>query len=304
MAAGAQIYVRATPPTGPIAEPALYVHGLAGASTNWTDLAGMLSPWLDGEAIDLPGFGQAGPAPGRRYSISANAGVVIDHIERRGRGPVHLFGNSMGGAISIRVAARRPDLVRTLTLISPAVPDLRPRRPGPEAAMVLLLVPGAGSLARRHLESMTPEQRARGTIALCFAHPARVPEQRLAEAIADVKARNDLPWAMEAFTRSLRGIVTDYLSPGRRSPFAAMRSITTPTLVVWGEQDQLVDVALAPKVARAIRDSRLLVLPDVGHVAQLEDPVTTARAFLDLLESTRAIDDRPAPLAPGSLSGT
>ncbi|MEP6851466.1 MAG: alpha/beta hydrolase [bacterium] len=306
-AAGAPVYVRSTPPTGPDPEPALYVHGLAGASTNWTDFAATLSPWLDGEAIDLPGFGKAGASPQRMYSIASNAAVVIDYIERRGRGPVHLFGNSMGGAISIRVAARRPDLVRTLTLISPAVPDLRPRRPGPDMAMVLLLVPGAGSVARRRLDALTPHQRARGTIELCFAHPSRVPPQRLAEAVADVQARNELPWAMEAFTRSLRGIVADYVAPGRRSPFAAMRTISAPTLVVWGQQDRLVDVSLAPRVARAIPDARLLVLPDVGHVAQLEDSVTTARAFLGLLEDVRARtdaiqngSDRPLDLTPGS----
>ena len=52
---------------------------------------------------------------------------VISLIEQRGNWPVHLIGNSLGGAVSTRVAARRPDLVRTLTLISPALPDLRPR---------------------------------------------------------------------------------------------------------------------------------------------------------------------------------
>jgi pimeloyl-ACP methyl ester carboxylesterase len=49
-------------------------------------------------------------------------------LESRGAGPVHLFGNSLGGAVAVRLAALRPDLVRTLTLVSPALPVLRPRR--------------------------------------------------------------------------------------------------------------------------------------------------------------------------------
>ena len=104
--AGASVYVRTTPATSADAEPALYVHGLAGSSTNWTDLAGYLAPWLAGTAIDLPGFGRSGPAPDGRYTIDAFARTVIAYLDQTGRGPVHLFGNSMGGAISIDVAAR------------------------------------------------------------------------------------------------------------------------------------------------------------------------------------------------------
>ena len=103
-----RINVRRTPSPDPDAEPALYVHGLGGASTNFTDLADLLSPWLDGHAIDLPGFGRSGPPPRRDYSIAAHTRLVIDYLEQSGRGPVHLVGNSMGGAISIQVAARRP----------------------------------------------------------------------------------------------------------------------------------------------------------------------------------------------------
>src|SRR6185503_18160817 len=147
-----RIYLRRTPSADPAAEPALYLHGLGGASTNFTDMADLLSPWLAAEAIDLPGFGRSGPPPDRDYSIAAHARLVTRYLEQSGRGPVHLVGNSMGGAISIRVAAFRPDLVRTLTLISPAVPDLRPRK-GSDLLLPLLLVPGLGARALARAEA-------------------------------------------------------------------------------------------------------------------------------------------------------
>lgn len=103
---GTVTYVRETPATAPGAEPALYVHGLGGSSQNWTDLAGLLAARLDGQAIDLPGFGRS--EPGARYTVPAFADRVVRWIEHSGRGPVHLFGNSLGGAISVRVAALRP----------------------------------------------------------------------------------------------------------------------------------------------------------------------------------------------------
>jgi len=69
-------------------------------------------------------------------------------IETLDAGPVHLVGNSMGGAVAVRLAARRPDLVRTLTLISPALPVLRPRR-GTDPRLLLLMLPGVSNLVTR-----------------------------------------------------------------------------------------------------------------------------------------------------------
>jgi pimeloyl-ACP methyl ester carboxylesterase len=196
---------------------------------------------------------------------------------------VHLVGNSMGGAISIAVAARRPDLIRTLTLISPAVPDLRPKSGG-DALLPLLLLPGVGPRALARLDRGASEARARAVVKLCFAHPERVPANRMAEAIAEIETRRGMAWAHDALLGSLRGLVRTYLTRGQASPWRAMERITAPTLVIWGELDKLVDVANAPRTARAIPDATLLVLPDVGHTAQLEDPSVTARAILALRE--------------------
>jgi pimeloyl-ACP methyl ester carboxylesterase len=287
---GNTLHVRATPgPDG--GEPALYVHGLGGSATNWTDLAALLGGWLDGEAIDLPGFGWSAAASGGDYSLTGHAKAVARYLDQRGAGPVHLFGNSMGGAISIMVAALRPDLVRTLTLISPAMPDLRVRG-REERLMPLLLLPGATRVAVRRLASIDPETRVRGIIDLCFGDPSRVPPERLAEAAADVRARADRGWQTAAFVRSLRGLVGGYL-PGARSLWRAATRVIAPTLVVWGDRDKLVTVALAPRTARAIRGARLLVLPGVGHVAQMEEPETVARAFLALREDNSARSDTP-----------
>jgi pimeloyl-ACP methyl ester carboxylesterase len=280
--AGTDINVRRTPGDG---EPALYVHGLGGASTNWTDLAGLLSGRLSGEALDLPGFGESGPPPAGDYSVPAHARTVIAYLERRGAGPVHLFGNSLGGAVTVLVAATRPDLVRTLTLISPAMPWLRPRR-GQAAGMPLLLLPGIGSVVQRRLDSLTPEQRARGLIALCFADPSLVPQNRIDEAVEDVRRRRDLPWRNDALLGSFRGLVASYLAAGPRSLWTRAGQVQAPTLVIWGEKDQLMPVAAAARTAAAIPGARLLVLPNVGHTAQLEAPETTARAVLGLLEDS------------------
>lgn len=283
---GRSAYVRlipAHPPQGTAAEPALYVHGLGGSSTNWADLATLLSDRLDGAAVDLPGFGRSDPAPPRGYSVPRLAAFVARIVEELGRGPVHLVGNSLGGAVCVQLAAARPDLLRTLTLISPAMPDLRPRR-GSDAVLPLLLLPGANRIAERRLAAMDPERRAQSVVDLCFADPSRLPPERLAQAVAEVRERSELPWAMDAFTRSLRGLVAAYLVPTSRSLWAKAGQIRVPTLVVWGSEDRLVSVALAARTAAAAPGARLLVLDGVGHTAQLEAPEPVAQAMRALLD--------------------
>lgn len=290
---GGVVYVRSTP-GGPESEPALYVHGLGGASTNWTDYASLLCEHLDGEALDLFGFGRSGPAPGSDYSIETHVQTVIAAIQARGR-PVHLIGNSLGGLTSLLVTGRRPDLVTTLTLISPAVPDLRPPRNMSTPLFPLLLLPGIAKAVERRMAGISPEERVRAVLELCFADLDRVPEQRIAEAVHEARFRADLPWASTALARSFRSLVALYLKPGTRNPWRVAAGITKPTLIIWGAQDKLVHVRNAARLAEVMPDSRLLVLPDVGHTAQLEDPIAAARATLALLEEVNADSLRREP---------
>ncbi len=154
------VFVRSTA-APPGAEPAVLVHGLGGSALNWTDLMGLLSQHgyagagMACDALDLPGFGFSPPPVDGDYTLAARAGAVISLIEQRAGGPVHLIGNSLGGAISTRVAARRPDLVRSLTLISPALPDLRPRVL--PARLAVVAVPGLGRWLLSKMLTMTPE---------------------------------------------------------------------------------------------------------------------------------------------------
>jgi pimeloyl-ACP methyl ester carboxylesterase len=281
---GVRMHLRETPCARPDGEAALYVHGLGGSSQNWTDMAWLLSDRLDGIAIDLPGFGHSEPAP--RYTMNAFAARVIRIIERTERGPVHLVGNSLGGTISVKVAAVRSDLVRTLTLISPALPFLDPRRSAQGRLLPLLAIPRADRLAARRLAGIAPEQLTRLVLEACFGDPTRIAPQRLAEAAEEARLRYEVPWYADAYVRTLRGLVGSFLRaylPGAGSLWRTAARVRVPTLVIGGELDRLVDVRVAAQTARVIRDSRLLMLPGVGHVAQMETPETVSRAFLGML---------------------
>ena len=282
---GARTYVRRTPARSPGAEPALYVHGLGGSSTNWTDVADYLADRFDGEAIDLPGFGHSDP--GRSYTVAALAGRVERWIEHSGRGPVHLLGNSMGGSVAVRVAGTRPDLVRTLTLVSPAMPFLDPRRSAQGRFVPFALLPAARRIAAWRLAAIPPERLAEMVINACIAHPETLPEQRVAEALEEIRRRYTVPWYADAYVRSLRGLVTSFVRaylPGAGSLWRIAARVTAPTLIVAGRQDQLVDIRVAPQVGRVIRDSRLVIIDRAGHVVQMERPMLVARAVVGMLD--------------------
>ncbi|GIF06294.1 hydrolase [Actinoplanes siamensis] len=286
---GAMLHVRDTPATRPDAEPAVYVHGLGGSSQNFTDLAGLLADRFAGQAVDLPGFGYSDPSP--RYSIPAFAATLTDYLDAAGRGPVHLVGNSLGGSISVRVAALRPDLVRTLTLISPAMPFLDPRRTAQGPMLPLLALPGAERLMAWGLTRITAEQMAEQVLAACFGDTSKVHPQRRAEALEEIQLRYTIDHYPRAYLGTLRGLVGSFLRaylPGVNSQWRLAARVQAPTLVVGGLNDKLVDPRVPAQVARTIPDGRLLILPGVGHVAQMEVPRIVARGIVGMVNDVRA----------------
>ncbi|WP_046500388.1 alpha/beta fold hydrolase [Streptomyces odonnellii] len=285
---GLTLSVRARPATRPGAPPALYVHGLGGSSRNWSGIMPLLADLLDGEAVDLPGFGDSPPPDDGNYSVTGHARAVIRMLDSGRRGPVHLFGNSMGGSVATVVAAARPDLVRTLTLVSPALPEIRVQRSAVPTA--LLALPGAAALFGRMTREWSAEQRTRGVLALCYGNPSSITEQELRDAVREMERRLQLPYFWDAMTRSARGIVNAYTLGGQHALWRQAERVLAPTLLVYGGRDQLVSYRMARKASAAFRDSRLLTLPDAGHVAMMEYPREVAQAARELIDNADKTD--------------
>ncbi|WP_199549577.1 alpha/beta fold hydrolase [Streptomyces sp. N35] len=278
---GLTLTVRSRPPVRAGLAPALFVHGLGGSSQNWSALMPLLEDVLDCEALDLPGFGDSPPPDDGNYSVTGHARAVIRLLDASGRGPVHLFGNSMGGAVATRVAAVRPDLVRTLTLVSPALPEIRVQRTAVPTALVAL--PGVAQLFARLTKDWTPEQRTRGVMSLCYGDPKMVTPEGFAHAVQEMERRLQLPYFWDAMARSARGIVDAYTLGGQHGLWRQAERVLAPTLLVYGGRDQLVSYRMAQRAARAFRGSRLLSLPEAGHVAMMEYPDVVATAVRELL---------------------
>ncbi|MFF7978364.1 alpha/beta fold hydrolase [Streptomyces sp. NPDC007901] len=294
---GVTLTIRSRPPAREGLPSALFIHGLGGSSQNWSELMERLEGVVNGEAVDLPGFGDSPPPDDGDYSVTGHARAVIGYLDTAGRGPVHLFGNSLGGAVATRVAAVRPDLVRTLTLVSPALPELRVQRTA--MPTVLLGLPGVAGLLARTTGKWTAEQRVRGVLALCYGDPGRVTPEAFGHAVEELERRLRLPYFWDAMARSARGIVNAYTLGGQHGLWRQAERVLAPTLLIYGGRDQLVGYRMAQKAARSFRRSRLLSMPDAGHVAMMEYPGAVAGAFCELLADADDLGGEPAASGAG-----
>jgi pimeloyl-ACP methyl ester carboxylesterase len=197
-----------------------------------------------------------------------------------------LVGNSMGGMISILLAARAPQLVRALVLVDPALPPpLRARRVPAGMILTAYALPGIGELLtdlrRRRLG---PRATVTATLRLCGVDPGRLPPELVERSVALVRDRRDVAGMERAFLSATRSLLWALVRAG--DYHAAMSAVTAPVLLVHGDRDRLVPVAAARAAARRHPTWRYVELPGVGHVPQLQVPDLLAEHLLGWLGTT------------------
>lgn len=267
---------------GPV--PVVLVHGLGGSALNWVPLMEHLGGQVSSLAIDLPGFGMSPPPRDGDYSPRGHARAVADSIEewrlrRSSAEPVHVMGNSLGGAVALQLAAHRPDLVSSLTLVSPALPSARVGRGN--AHLPIVAIPGVGESLVRRYAAVPVEDRVQATLDACTTDPGRIPVSLREALIAETSQRDGLPYATDAFLRSLRGLLATFADRGPRRPWCLARQVSQPVLAIYGEDDILVDPRGAVRAAREFPDAEVVLLDDCGHVAQMEHPDVVASLWTD-----------------------
>lgn len=277
-------------------EPMVLVHGLGGSHVNWLAVAPQLAEQFAVTAPDLTGFGLTEPL-GRSSAVEANASLLAGLLAQQRR-PVVLVGNSMGGMVSMMVAARHPHLVRALVLVDPALPaPLTSRRDLVVlSAFAAYSVPGLGeAYLRRRAASIGPERLVDETMRLCTVDPSRIPRDVLEAHYELARKRRQFPWALDAYLEAARSVV--FALARRRRYETMMRSIAAPTLLIEGDRDRLVPLAAARLAIRTCPSWQLDVFEDTGHVPMLERPehfVASVLRFAALSPREAAAPSAPA----------
>lgn len=271
--------------------PLLMVHGLGGNALNWMAVGPALAKRHHAVAIDLAGFGQT-PLFKRSAAVGANADLVRHFIDQVFDEPVTLMGNSMGGHISILVAADHPDKLNRLVLVDPAVPGVHVRRPEPAmlGMMAALSVPGlAENLIDRRARMLGPEGLVNETLALVCADPSRVSADVVEAHVQLTSERANLG------RQNYRALLQATRSIGLRMAdprfWQKAKQVNAPTLVIHGELDHVIPLAAARELVRRLPGWKLEVIEGVGHVPMMEAP----DRFLDVFSQWMAYRIAPTP---------
>lgn len=236
--------------------PVLLIHGIGRSLSDWDEQHERLSDAYQVWSVDLPGFGASQrPANGMRLEHLADA--LADFIREKGIGPVHVGGNSLGGAVAMQLTADHPVLVRSLLLA-----DSAGFGRGVSPALRLASLPGVGERILR--PSRTGSERSEKAMYHDphFATPARV--QRGLEL-----ARR--PGGTEDFLEILRslGSVTGVKSGWRRALIPRVRAAGIPTFILWGDKDVVLPFRHLKRGARLLR-ARTHRFHNTGHGPQIE----------------------------------
>ncbi len=121
-----------------------------------------------------------------------------------------------------------------------------------------------------------------------FADPTRMPEDRFAEAVEEVQIRDSRPYAHDAFLQSLRGLLRTYFDVGANRPWKLAQRVKPPPCSCTGERIRCVDPRTAHRATKYFPNAHVVVLPDSGHVAQMEHPEFVEAAWDRFIGSCRS----------------
>jgi pimeloyl-ACP methyl ester carboxylesterase len=250
-------------------QPIVFVHGLSGSWPNWLEQLPVLAERHRVLALDLPGFGHS-PMPAGDISIPGYGRLLDKLLKERDIDTAAVVGNSMGGFIGAELAAAFPERVERLVLVSAAgistFGDPRVARSAPMLRRLERIIAAGAAWTASKSDTVARRPRLRdATLNLVVRHPGRLPAALAAEQLRGAGTAGFLPALQAILEYDLR---------------ERLANIACPTLIVWGENDRLINVRDADVFADLIPNSRKVVFADTGHMAMLERP----SAFNALLE--------------------
>ena len=263
--------------------PPLILIPAGGSHTStWRFNIGALSRSHEVWTLDLPGSGYSEKPATFPYTHRSYAEFVRDFMTEMGIAKAAVAGHSLGGAVALEFSLDFPERTAGLILIASGG---YPREEMPGALNLLL-----------HRPFNPPVQRTINAILMSFgSYPFIVkgfysffyhdptPFARDAELVQEVCDINRTPNAWDAMYWMQRALNFDFAIPD----VTRIKSVTAPTLIIWGRDDRVVDVRTASRFRQDIAGSQIVVIDDAGHMVHEEKPEAVNHAITSLLDTVR-----------------
>jgi abhydrolase domain-containing protein 6 len=241
------------------APPLLLIHGFGGDKDNWALLAPHLTDHYHVIIPDLLGFGDNARPGDAGYAIADQTARLIAFMDALGLDRAHLVGNSMGGWIALQAAIDHPGRLTTLTLVNNA--GVRGAEP---SELEGLPRDGFSPLVA------TSAQDLRRLMGFVSHKPRYIPSRFIDVAYADRAEHGEL----------LNQIFWTIVEDGEQRPLNdRLSDVRVPTLIIWGDQDRLINVSCVAALTSGIANSEAAVFKDIGHIPMIEKPGATAAAM-------------------------
>jgi pimeloyl-ACP methyl ester carboxylesterase len=256
--------------------PALVlIHGVGASRAIWRRATPLLAADRLVAAPDLPGFG-ASPAAGRGFDLDRVADRLGDALAAELPAPFDLLGNSLGGAVALVLAARRPELVRRLVLAAPA--GLAPR-PAPVAALAGAAGTALIAARRRVGPPLAGSATARRALLLgVVADGARLPPDEVRRMLRGSAGSSRIGDAIAA-------VAAADLRP-------RLAALPMPLAFIWGDRDRVIPVSGLRALRALVPGAAVEVIPGAGHVPHVERPAEFAAAVDRVLAGSPVGDIR------------
>lgn len=269
----------------------LLVHGLGGAATNWLEVLPAISRLGPAVAPDLPGFGSTRPPRPGASRVEVNARFLRALMDHLGWDRAVVHGNSMGGLLGVLLADLAPDRVDRLVLASPALPSPRSEMhrisPRTLARFAPFVLPGLGRVVlTRMWARTTPEQLWQQTLDFVHAVPDRVRPEFREVGLANVTYGREQSWRVDGLAVAAESLVARLMRSG--GLWRTVEGVGAPTLLLWGDEDQLVGRAVFEEIRRRRPDWDHVVFEGAGHCPQIEIP----ERYVDAVASWTPADAR------------
>lgn len=245
-------------------ETVILLHGFGGYKDQWTAFA----KYLKGYHLvipDIPGFGESSQVPTDHYGVESQLGRIERFIEVLKLDKFHMTGNSLGGAFAAIYAAKHPEKVLTLALLDTAgAPSQK------KSELFVQLEKGNNLLLANNSEEVDK------LMALVYVKMPSSPAPFKKILVAD--------WIAHAgFNKK---IWID-CQPLQFSLAPVLPRIQAPVLILWGDQDKVLDVGGVAFLEKNLKDYRTVIMKDTGHCPMIEKPEETANTYLRFLNERK-----------------